>query len=726
MTAFWLNSDSERLAAAHLADARPAWIWSADSEKLIWHNRAATAYEASHRRDPNTRLVPVARQIPRAIRLGVPLRSSRARLQFTLGRKPVSETCTCTPLTLDGGLMALLVVMADAVPAADLQAVPVDNDSIQPFAGEAVHFVLTGADGAVLASGGDGSERLEAGQSPLSELPAGDGGSRLVIFSDAVPEPADETIPAPADTEADNTPPEESEDEADNAAPHADEQPDSDETAQAHDDSEPAEIADVETTEAHADGDKLSVLLDQLDSRQVLYQPLSDSDDDFLFAPSQETSHPEIEESGPYLAVAQMAGEPSEPALPIAAAGEDADASDTDKIDAAPEDVVFEGEAPAPTDTQVDDDTEVVGREARDPIPVRLWKVIGRGFSPRGNRSEPSQDAETDSVETALTDTSDASDDTAPLAEQTDLVMASGDDADTSEVDTQDTAQDDDDAPISAADEAASDDDIERETRYNFDELSRILIDRVSSDGDAEEVPDEPSVAAPVSSLVNLGDEHLILNRLPIGLLVFRDQEILFSNRALSDLLGYVDGSSLRQAGLAGVFPSDGEQASAGPVTKLVGADGRAVNVSARLQTVIWQGRTALLLSASRQKEPLNAEDLARSFAELMGNALECGYFETSRAGMLTSVSGRAATLAGRTPDALIGRSLHSLIAVNQAARLRGFLERPARSAGVERPMIRLAGADADTEVIVFAEGMAGIVTGYFGLLRRTEQPAGD
>ncbi|MBU1175098.1 MAG: HAMP domain-containing histidine kinase, partial [Alphaproteobacteria bacterium] len=272
---------------------------------------------------------------------------------------------------------------------------------------------------------------------------------------------------------------------------------------------------------------------------------------------------------------------------------------------------------------------------------------------------------------------------------------------------------------------ARSNDEVERASRYNFDELSRILNDRVSSDSDARPEMADPAVtSAGAGALVNLGDENLILNRLPIGLLVFRDQQILFSNRALSDLLGHVDGSSLRRAGLSGVFPNDGEQSSAGPVTRLMGADGRMVSVSARLQTITWQNRPALLLSASRQQEPLNAEDLARSFAELMANALECGYFETSRSGVLTSVSGRAAIIAKRSPDSLIGRPLLGLIGISQNARLRGFLEQPARSAGVERPMMRFAGSEPGSEVILFAEGMAGIVTGYFGLLRKIERSA--
>ena len=219
-------------------------------------------------------------------------------------------------------------------------------------------------------------------------------------------------------------------------------------------------------------------------------------------------------------------------------------------------------------------------------------------------------------------------------------------------------------------------------------------------------------------ALVNLGDETLILNRLPIGLLVFRDQQILFNNRAFTDLLGHVDGTSLRRTGLSGVFPPDGDQESAGPVTKLMGADGRILTVSARLQVISWQGRQALMLSATRHQEPPNAEHMARTFASFMATTLDFGYFETSRAGILTSISGQAAILSHRRPDALINRPIHSLIALSEGARLRSFLEQPARFAGGERPSMRFDGAHPGSEIVVFAEGMAGIVTGYFGFIR--------
>lgn len=676
MTIRWHNPQTERLVAAHLASDHPAWVWAADSEKLLWRNRASRAYETAKRRKPHDMLVPVARQVPRTIRMGVPFRASRARLQFALGRKPLSATCACTPVMIGDDQPALLVVIEDTVSAADLAGIGFEAEFIAPFVAEANHYALTGTNGDVLYAGGDGEARLAARQAPETTLAADESGaSHLVLFPAAAPEatpaaiaeleplPLADEAEAPVENAAPDEAPAETPEEVPAAAPD-----------EAVGDA-PEEGISETPQETSPEGDGLVGLLDRLDSRQVLYQPLDDSDDAAFLAPVISGPEPEAESAAPVTE--------TEPETVADISEEPAQAEDID----APE--------PSPP---AEDETAV---------PVRLWRVIGRGLLPQSGPAGPDDTSETEK-------TPDMPEDTAPEATGTetgDYAEAFAETGSTTEEADQDAASEDAET-------------IERTTRYNFDELSRILIDRVAADGNAAPDRPEDTPTPGAGALVNLGDETLILNRLPIGLLVFRDQQILFSNRALTDLLGYVDGTSLRRAGLAGVFPPEGDQDAAGPVTRLMGADGRTLSVSARLQSITWQGKPALLLSASRQKEPLNAEDLARGFAEFMANALEYGYFETSRAGILTSVSGRAALLAGRSPDGLIGRPLNGLIALNQSAKLRTFLEQPARFAGVERPMERLAGAEPDTEVIVFAEGMAGIVTGYFGLVRKAEAPA--
>lgn len=281
--------------------------------------------------------------------------------------------------------------------------------------------------------------------------------------------------------------------------------------------------------------------------------------------------------------------------------------------------------------------------------------------------------------------------------------------------------------PVDAiATEAGETDDraaVERTSRYNFDELSRILTDRVSSDepaADAQveiDAPMEPVRVTPVpeGALINVGAETFILNRLPLGILVFRDQQVLFANRALTDLVGHETIDSLRAAGLTSIFPGD-DAATAGPVTQLVRRDGQLMPVTARLQSITWQGRPALLLSA--HSDPRASNEIAvRGFAETLAMARGEGFIAADRSGVVTSLSDRARELLASLDGEILGKPLAELIVDDGLAALRKFLEHPARFAETVRPSL-VGRVRTGAEFTLFAEGQAGIVSGYFGYVR--------
>ncbi len=259
---------------------------------------------------------------------------------------------------------------------------------------------------------------------------------------------------------------------------------------------------------------------------------------------------------------------------------------------------------------------------------------------------------------------------------------------------------------------------VERVSRYNFDELARILTDRVGDSG-----PPSPAVPAKTGELVSLGGETLVLNRLPLGILVFRDQQILFANRAITEMVGYESVESLRQAGLAAVFPAAGpDEPAAGPVNHLVQRDGTLVPVTARLQSISWQGRPALMLSASATEVRTGHEAAVRAFAEAFAEVSGDGFIEANRSGMVSAVSGRAREMLGET--VATGRPLIEFIADSDRETLRGFLERPARFAETARPAEILRLRNGRGDLALFAQGQAGVVSGYFGLVRPRAAPS--
>lgn len=334
-----------------------------------------------------------------------------------------------------------------------------------------------------------------------------------------------------------------------------------------------------------------------------------------------------------------------------------------------------------------------------------LFKVIGRGFiadaepgatlpEPDGDEAELAELARLDAVDAELEQPQAGAQEDA-AAQRLALEMAEL-------------------TPKPAADPEA----VERVSRYNFDELSRILNDRI---GDPAQQQPKPPAETSRGALINLGGETLVLNRLPLGILVFRDQQVLFANRAITEMVGYESVESLRAAGLAAVFPAAGpEGGEAGPVNHLVQRDGTLVPVTARLQSISWQGRPALMLSASTTEVRTGHEAAVGAFAQTFADMRGDGFFEATRAGVISAITPRSAGLL-RVDGPLEGRALSALTAPGELQALREFLERPARFAESARPCLTVRSASGTAEIIVFAQGQAGVITGYFGFVRGRE-----
>lgn len=691
----WIKSPTGRRILAHWADARPAWLWSQDGETLIWRNEAARFFRGKVKKHGvkfAPEAVPIKGQIARLMRLGSVNRSSLSRIQFLAGDRPISTTCSCTPLQLADGGTAILIVGVDVIEPELVDAQ--DFGHVDPLAvslfPEGADYLLVSDDGQIAGGSGRALEHLapiieSEGLPELSEesatLVLGDDTVQLTRFTasphDAIllllemPHglaPGRKTIAAVRDAEGVA----ETIDEVaftresvvdepylpmalpgtglrDTSVPEAPE---------AEDDQWVEPIPE----QSEQPVGTLSTLFDRLADDPELYTALGAQDEVF---------------AGPPPALpAEVFTEAEPPAAEPEAERAPEPARETEPVDlAVAEAAVSSGAA----DTIGEMIAAIEAEEAETRQRATTWRIIGRGFEPLESvEPGPVAGAETPAAETPEPE---------PILEAPEA-MPPEPDAET----------------------------VERVSRYNFDELSRILTDRVSG----APVPAEASETPPDSgkALVSLSGETFILNRLPLGIMVFRDQQVLFANRALTELTGYDSIESLRAAGLTAIFPA--EDSGAGPVTQLVRRDGLLVPVGARLQSINWHGRPALMLSASaaEAREPSH-EAAVRSFAELSAEMGEDGFFTTDRNGVVVSVSLHGRILLGETEQDLIGRPLAQLVASAEVADLKRFLERPARFAETERPGIMLTANQPDTRLTLFAEGQAGTVTGYFGLVRR-------
>ncbi|GEM_PF-524261 len=660
----WNTLPDARRVQQHEDDSRPAWLWSQDGRRLIWSNPAADLFLAKVKKHGLKRpapAVPIKGQIARIIRLGSTGRTSLARIQFLAGDKPASATCATTPLRWDNNEPVLLIVGVDPIAQEVIAAARADTEAADPDS---------------VAPAQAAAEAMEPEQAePAADEPADTAQAQEeAVAAQAAPE--DSIVAEPTDADAVI--------EADEAAPETE-----------------GGMAPIAADEAYAH---------ELQSWQ-------DSDAEIAYEPAEpHRPDPEIDNpeswSDPQDGVsAEDDGAEPRPMPSIFEAI--AAVSDEQRLQDADNDDAHAGD----DDTEAGDAPEVP--EALRGVSRRLSDLVEKL-------------ADDEALYAPLSEEDDMppfAADLAPAGPPADPVEAPGRQyykitgrgfTPLEEGDTEPTE--------SAAETDAQPDPetVERVSRYNFDELSRILNDRVGERGQTSTGPAEPALptvkgASGSGALINLGGETLVLNRLPLGILVFRDQQVLFANRAITEMVGYESVDSLRQAGLGAIFPVlGGEGQEAGPVNHLVQRDGTLVPVTARLQSISWHGRPALMLSASTTEVRTGHEDAVKAFAQTFADIRGDGFVEANRNGMVSAASAAAISMLGEG-KALTGRPLSALVGQDDAVALRAFLERPARFAETARPCLTLRSADGRADILLFALGQAGVVSGYFGLVKPRE-----
>lgn len=595
-----------------MAERRPAWLWTQNGETLLWRNPAARLFKAKikkHKSPQPKTTIPIKGQVRRLMRLGSIGLPSLARVRFLVGQKPASATCTCTPVLLESGEPALLIVGTDEIEKSLFRNLELPDPLASALFGGGKEHLFFDEHGRVFSGSAHALEEWK-------DRKFRQGGIWELLLD------TDNSEFGLAVREAGRSAPDDGSDERTTAPEHGKK-------------GERGAISEKKTSkESPADPklastQQLSGLLDQLADSSGLFEPLKEDTSEERLA-ARVKAHPQGKQ-------------------------------------------VDTGLAPGPAE------------------PTNQWRVTGRNFASTQMQAggEPALPLATDNTEF----TTDAPSQGEGLA----------------------------------GSDKSGDPEIDRVARYNFEELSRLLSDRVGKDSvplsktkpvsatTPEAVRD--TVKGPREKTIKLSEELLVLNRLPIGILIFRDQSILFANRALADIMGSPSISRLREGGLDAIFPQiDDETATLGPVAHLLDINGEEVPVAARLQTIVWQGRSALMLSAQPETS-VNGDGEAnvKAFVRAQAATQNEGYFETDRDGTITQVSAVCARLFKRERTDLIGRTLLEIGDEKARPALREFLKRPAKSAETVRPHITVSASKPSLRINLFAQGRAGLVSGYFG-----------
>ena len=168
------------------------------------------------------------------------------------------------------------------------------------------------------------------------------------------------------------------------------------------------------------------------------------------------------------------------------------------------------------------------------------------------------------------------------------------------------------------------------------------------------------------------------LDRLPMAVVVYRGNQLIYANRTLLDWTGYADLEAIEAGrGLEGLFvepnpASPAKLRDSGQALAIATRSGEGLAVEARLFTVGWDGASASMLVLIRApgEERLKASD--RSMRELQTQARELrsildtatdGVVVVERDGRIESLNCSAEALFGYEADELTGRPFVDLFA---------------------------------------------------------------
>ena len=252
--------------------------------------------------------------------------------------------------------------------------------------------------------------------------------------------------------------------------------------------------------------------------------------------------------------------------------------------------------------------------------------------------------------------------------------------------------------------------------RAAFRKIAEALGARLEGDFEEEEDETEANVQAPAPAAADTGPQRPVappaepidprlLDRLPIGIGIVRDREVLYANETLLSLLGYPHIEALEEAGgFEAIFvdpehrPGDRLEGTIDEAMLLRRADGRLSPVDARMHTVPWNGGRGLMVSiverpvAAQPAAPQPATNtadmelglsLAREQISEMDTILETatdGVLLLDRFGTILKANGSAEALFGAARSDLVGAPLTEFLAQESHRSAMDYLDGLARN----------------------------------------------
>ncbi len=207
----------------------------------------------------------------------------------------------------------------------------------------------------------------------------------------------------------------------------------------------------------------------------------------------------------------------------------------------------------------------------------------------------------------------------------------------------------------------------------------------------------EAARAAEAAAMPDAATEHALLDRIPVGILVYQHDALLYANRHFLEWTGYDSLAALDAAGgLSHLFaePASGAAAEVGrsQAMSLVKQNGETFAVDGRMIRLPWNGGSALALiltnddaAAARRDadSALHAAESENRELKSILNAATDGVITLDTESRVIAANARALALFGRAASDMVGRPFAELLTPGSERAARDLFERTVEGSNV-------------------------------------------
>jgi PAS domain S-box-containing protein len=233
--------------------------------------------------------------------------------------------------------------------------------------------------------------------------------------------------------------------------------------------------------------------------------------------------------------------------------------------------------------------------------------------------------------------------------------------------------------------------------RRAFRELAQELTARLrgagpaAEDSGAEAEPVESTATAPAAAAPSEAAilEQTLLDRIPVGVLLYRHDALLYANRHFLDWSGYESVGAIEKSGglnalFAGPAAAPGEYDGLRTFS-IRTHSGTEFPVAGRMFTLPWRGTSALALVLTNSGAEAALEKIQRALAAAESENREIksildivadGIVTLDRQGVIADANARAAALFGKSAGDMTGRAWGELLAPESERAARDYLDR--------------------------------------------------